>query len=229
MDFKCSKAKLTVIVSRPSPTPSIIELQTMPQFFTHFFCNKPFHSSMSVNDYYDILFDMKQTDFDLIAMSHWEGNAYLKFIFFSPSRCDGCEALLPLLLAHEEFDVGVINYGIFVSIDLRKFTLFGMFLNDATHVTVTISNSEVKFSRGGEEFTLEQERKECIIGGVEEGDETQFEIITNETEFFNNLSRWSKAKRVWFFKSNDNGHGVIIIPIGLYARYLIYSSEGPNT
>ena len=86
MDFKCSKAKLTVIVSRPSPTPSIIELQTMPQFFTHFFCNKPFHSSMSVNDYYDILFDMKQTDFDLIAMSHWEGNAYLKFIFFSPSR-----------------------------------------------------------------------------------------------------------------------------------------------
>ena len=60
----------------------------------------------------------------------------LHFCGFFLVGCDGCEALLPLLLAHEEFDVGVINYGIFVSIDLRKFTLFGMFLNDATHGNV---------------------------------------------------------------------------------------------
>lgn len=152
VDFKCSQAMLSMTVSRRSPR-CVIELQTMPQFFTLFFCDQISHSTISIHEFFTTLFDMKRSGFYLMIFSLTEplGHLHLTFItysgqcyvlafllvscffpfhpFSSLSGDDRCEAYVPLLLPFEEADPALINYGTFVSILSQEFLRIAVILN----------------------------------------------------------------------------------------------------
>ncbi|KAL0538101.1 hypothetical protein IC582_027098 [Cucumis melo] len=224
MIFKYSSTSFSMMVSA-SPY-CITELQIMPEFFVFFFCsNRTFqYATISVANFFRSLFLIEHNACTIMSFSlPNDMDDHLLDLTFYTHDDRKIEAYLPLLLSYQEFDVGEIDYGWFVSIESHHFLACLTMLGSNGHVRVSMINSQLIFASRTLHLILQPERGDCIIGGVEEAEIICFSISIDPIVPFYSLIRSPKAKRVWLFKSN-NDFAVTVIPVDLYAQYLVHTN-----
>uniref|UniRef100_A0A1S3C6G9 F-box protein n=1 Tax=Cucumis melo TaxID=3656 RepID=A0A1S3C6G9_CUCME len=124
---------------------------------------------------------------------------------------------LPMSIVAEPVDVGDVDYGsFFVSMALEEFRCVVNDMENAAYVPVTITSSRIKFvaliDHWETSFTTKE--GECIIGGIEEGQEIKCGISLYPMKFYKAFT----SKRVWFFSSCDTNGLLLIAPMGVYTH-----------
>ncbi|XP_022958852.1 uncharacterized protein LOC111460006 [Cucurbita moschata] len=118
-----------------------------------------------------------------------------------------------------QVDVGTIDFATFVSINSQQFRYIVNMFTNSEKVDVTMRPLQVMFQSPESIMILNKEDKQCIIAGIEEGEELGFSITLSPTTFFNDLTLI--VDRVWLHLTTT-GVSVICAPIDLNVRMEIY-------
>ncbi|XP_023547578.1 uncharacterized protein LOC111806476 [Cucurbita pepo subsp. pepo] len=118
-----------------------------------------------------------------------------------------------------QVDVGTIDFATFVSIDSQQFKYMVNMFTNSEKVDVTMRPLQVMFQSPESIMILNKEDKQCIIGGIEDGEELGFSITLSPTTFFNDLTLI--VDRVWLHLTTT-GVSVICAPIDLNVQIEIY-------
>ncbi|XP_031737417.1 uncharacterized protein LOC116402255 [Cucumis sativus] len=119
-------------------------------------------------------------------------------------------------IVEEHANVGDVDYGsFFVSMALDDFRCVVQDMEDSDYVPITIRSSQINFVVDHDwETSFTAKEGECIIGGIEEGDEINCGISFYPMEFYKGFT----SKRVWFFSSCDTNGLLLIAPMGVYTH-----------
>ncbi|XP_023547389.1 uncharacterized protein LOC111806354 [Cucurbita pepo subsp. pepo] len=130
-----------------------------------------------------------------------------------------CEMMSSDLDDHEDDINCDIDFTTFVSIDSKEFQRVVEEFRNIITVYVFVTNLQVRFTCSLKEIILSQVEEQCIIGGIEDGQEIQFVITLHPSRFFNELS--SQVGRVWLYRTS-NARGAIFAPINSNAQFVVY-------
>ncbi|XP_023548337.1 uncharacterized protein LOC111807005 [Cucurbita pepo subsp. pepo] len=197
-------------MASPPSNHFIASLQILPEFFTYFNSDESHHSTIPLELFYIIMLRMEICGFTSMYFTLFQPLTKVLLTFQRSShepKVMLCELdSLPLELEEME----QIDYGTFVSIDSQDFRRIVLEL-DVHSVHVSLTDSQVKFGASRKEIVLTKEERQCIIGGLAEGEGFEFSITLHPLAFFHELSY--KAKRAWLFMS-INFSTIIVFPLG---------------
>ncbi|XP_022947835.1 uncharacterized protein LOC111451596 [Cucurbita moschata] len=212
-DLEGSPTMFSIIISLASSPPSLLALQIMPQFFSHFSCDQLHYVNVPIAEVATIISNMERDGFYSFVFFLLANQERIAFAFKRHSQQRRWDTRQLKSEPLEPKKVGEIDYSSFVSIDLEEFRSSVITLC-AGRALVTITNSEISFDVPyiNREIILSKEKRECIIGGFEEGEK----VISEITLFPIKLLNSSRLKRLWIFKTNDSSVIILVAPTGLW-------------
>ncbi|XP_023006648.1 uncharacterized protein LOC111499310 isoform X1 [Cucurbita maxima] len=222
-DIKCSREKLSIIVVS-SPYPFVASLRMLPTFFTTFQLH-PDGDNFEEHRY-KFLLQLFATNIsnmyseDLSMTIYIGGNQRLAPLKFEDPHT-GYLQYSALVLSHaQNIDISPIDFGVFVAIRSTEFIniVSDLVILPDELVSITLTETEVKFGALTGEVTFTTENKDCIIGGVKGGKVFYFIITLHPVYFFFHISYTSKF--VWIFKTVSS-RNLLSCCTGLHASYLV--------
>ncbi|XP_031744098.1 uncharacterized protein LOC116404778 [Cucumis sativus] len=202
----------------PNFSPSFIAgLQMTHEFFNLYISDRTYQFRFSLRKFYTFMYRMELQGFSSMLFTVDMKRLLSVYLTFENNNAKRERRRLKLLAYDLDLD-GDIEYTTFVSIDSRDFRRIASELNSRS-VSVTFTNSRVNFFNKNKEITFSKEENQCVIGGVEEGEEFRFIITVHPLVFFLDLS--SQSKRVWFLMQRDFSC-IMILPLGLWQQFWVY-------
>uniref|UniRef100_A0A9I9EM10 Uncharacterized protein n=1 Tax=Cucumis melo TaxID=3656 RepID=A0A9I9EM10_CUCME len=179
VDIRVSPLKLSLMLTNFSPS-FIAGLQLSHELFNVYVSDRTYQFRFNIRRFYTYMYRMELRGFSSMLFTIDMKRLQTIFLTFQDNKAKRERRTLKLL-AYDLDLYGDIEYTTFFSIDSKDFK----------HIV-----SEFNSRSGNED--------ECVIGGVEEGEEFRFIITVNPLVFFLDLSNQSKRSYVDIGKSYSN-------------------------
>ncbi|KAL0538100.1 hypothetical protein IC582_027097 [Cucumis melo] len=216
VDIRVSPLKLSLMLTNFSPS-FIAGLQLSHELFNVYVSDRTYQFRFNIRRFYTYMYRMELRGFSSMLFTIDMKRLQTIFLTFQDNKAKRERRTLKLL-AYDLDLYGDIEYTTFFSIDSKDFKHIVSEFNSRS-VSVTFSDSQARFFTKSKEIVFTKEEDECVIGGVEEGEEFRFIITVNPLVFFLDLS--NQSKRVWFLMQSDFSC-MMVLPLGMWHQFWIY-------
>ncbi|CAK9315209.1 unnamed protein product [Citrullus colocynthis] len=158
-DFKSTPTMFSIIISKPSPSPSLVSLQIIPQFFTKYSCDQTHYIKFNIANFFTNILNNQRIGSSFLGFSLAQTQRHVALKFKNPGQGFSKVVKESTSVPKQQMNVPKIDYSSFASFELEDFRRI-VRMADFAHVSyahVTLTHSYIRFSVGHHRIVLSKE------------------------------------------------------------------------